>query len=212
MLLSLLTLSSCKKKYDEDEVISAAKTLLKEAEFLNFIYYGSGIKYYDSETDLGYYRKADYDHLAELGFSTIDELKVLTEKTYSEDYANLLYSTMLSSLKDEMTIVSPARYYQSYNEETGAPEHIMVYSRFEPMFKDTVVYDYDSMRVDGSKKEKVYVKVDATVTNAEGRSQTTTVTITLVEEDDGWQIDNPTYVNYNDMKNQYDDLKGNSIK
>ena len=211
-IVSLFTLSSCNRKYDEEEIIEVSKILLKDAEMLNLVYYGSGIEYFDDEDEKGYYRKANVNHLEELGFSTIDELKKLTDKTFSVGYSSELYSTILSSLATDISIVSPARYYQAYDEETGAPTHIMVYSNFTPMLKDSIVYDYDSLRVEGSKKEKVYVKIDATVTKADGKSQSTTVTVALVEEDDGWRIDNPTYANYNEYKDRYDELNNKDLK
>ena len=211
-IVSLFTLSSCNRKYDEEEIIEVSKILLKDAEMLNIVYYGSGIEYFDDEDEKGYYRKANVNHLEELGFSTIDELKKLTDKTFSVGYSSELYSTILSSLATDISIVSPARYYQAYDEETGAPTHIMVYSNFTPMLKDSIVYDYDSLRVEGSKKEKVYVKIDATVTKADGKSQNTTVTVALVEEDNGWRIDNPTYANYNEYKDRYDELNNKNLK
>ena len=211
-IVSLFTLSSCNRKYDEEEMIEVSKILLKDAEMLNIVYYGSGIEYFDDEDEKGYYRKANVNHLEELGFSTIDELKKLTDKTFSVGYSSELYSTILSSLATDISIVSPARYYQAYDEETGAPTHIMVYSNFTPMLKDSIVYDYDSLRVEGSKKEKVYVKIDATVTKADGKSQNTTVTVALVEEDNGWRIDNPTYANYNEYKDRYDELNNKDLK
>jgi hypothetical protein len=212
ILLSLFTLTSCNRGYVEEDVISSAATLLKEAELLNMIYYGSGIEYYDSNDATGYYRKANIAHLEELGFSTIDELKALTEKTFSDAYTSLLYTTVLSALSDDTGIVRAARYYQAYDEETNEPTFIMVYSAFNPMLKDTIEYDYDSLRVEKAKKERVYVKVDATVTNSEGKSQRVTLTVTLIEEADGWKIDNPTYANYNEAKDRYDELKDQDIK
>lgn len=206
MLLSLFNFTSCNRSYDEDEVIAATKILLKDAEMLNKVYYGSGIEYFDSDEEKGYYRKANVNHLEKLGFFTIEELMTLTEKTFSDEYSELLYTTILSALNDNTAIVSPARYYQAYDEKTGLPTHIMVYSAFEPMFKDSVVYDYDSIRVERSKKERVHVKVDVAVTNGEGKSQHVTITVMLVEEDDGWKIDNPTYANYNELKDRYDEL------
>ena len=80
------------------------------------------------------------------------------------------------------------------------------------MMKDEIVYDYDSLKAVRSKKDKVYVTVEATVTKSDGRSQKTTVTITLVEEGDGWKIDNPTYANYNELKDRYDELNDKDLK
>jgi hypothetical protein len=208
LIVSALNLSSCNKnrKYDEVEVVAAAKELLKKAEALNFIYYGSGIRYHDGNESNGNYHRANSDHLVELGFSSINELKALTEKTFSQAYSQRLYSTILSALRDDATLVSSARYYQEVNKETGET-YIMVNSNFEPMFKDTIVYDYESMKAEKSVREKVYIKVNATVTNMDGESQNITLTINLVEEEDGWKIDNPTYANYNAVKDQYDELK-----
>ena len=209
--LSILSLSSCNKKYDEEEVLTAAKTLLKEAELLNVIYYGSGVQYYENDRANGNYREANSEHLRELGFSTVDELMILTEKTFSDNYSDLLYSTIIYGLKDDTSVITAARYYQAYDEETN-DSYMMVNSKFTVMFKDSIEYDYNSLKVEKSSKEKVYVSVEATVTNSEGASQKTTVTITLVEEDDGWKIDNPTYANYNSLKDRYDELKDQKIK
>jgi len=197
---SLLFSVSCNRKYDEDEVLSATKELLAKAEKLNYIYYGEGIKYYDSNDQNGYYRKANIAHLEELGFSNIDELKAITEETFSVEYSNLIYSTILSAVRDDFTVVSAARYYQEYDEVTKLPTDIMVNSAFSPMMRDRVEYNYDSMYVSGVKKEKVFVTVKATVTNTKGDSQITDIVITLIEEENGWRIDNPTYANYNDRK------------
>ena len=211
-LVSLLTLTSCNRSYDEEEVVAAAKQLLKEAELLNEIYYGAGIKYYDSdEWKIGYYKRADASHLAEIGFSTIDELRALTEKTFSYEYYNNVYTTLLYGFKEEGKVVTPARYYQHTNEETEE-SYIMVYTEFTPLFTDEIVYDYDSVKAEKSKKEYVHLTVNATVTNAEGKSQAVTLTITLIEEENGWRLCNPTYANYNALEDRYSELEKDKIK
>ena len=217
VVMTLLSLFGCGKKesggrkYDESVVLENADALITSAEVLNLIYYGSGIKYYNDE-NTGYYCKADYDHLAELGFSTIDELKALTEKTFSDRYSLQVYSTILSPLSNDTSVVSPARYYQAYDEETGEATNVMVYSNFTPLLKSEVIYDYGSLKVEGSKGDKVYVTVEATVKNAEGKTQNTTLKIALVEEHDGWRIDSPTFENYKELKDKYDELKDLDIK
>ena len=211
MLFSCLTLTSCNRKYDEQEVLAAAEKLLKNAETLNFVYYGSGIKYYDTDTS-SRYKVANTNHLDELGFHTLDELMDLTEETFSVRYANNIYSTILSALYDETVLVSPKRYYQEYDSEKNEYKDIMVYSNYPYMLKSTIEYDYSTLRVEGSKKEKVNLLIDVKVTNENGESQNTTVTISLVEEENGWRIDNPTYVNYNAYKDRYDELKDKDLK
>ena len=115
-----------------------AKALLKDAEMLNKVYYGSGIEYYDSDDEKGYYRKANVNHLEELGFTTIDELKTLTEKTFSKEYSSLLYTTILSAMKDDISVISAARYYQAYDEETGAPEYFRLEEE-KPLLEETFI-------------------------------------------------------------------------
>lgn len=192
----IISFSSCNRKYDEDEVISAAKTLMKQAEILNVVYYGKGIEYFDGEENNGYYRRASDAHLAKLGLSTIDDLKTMTDKTFTKEYANDVYSTVLNAIKNDTSVVSPARYYQEYSE-SGEPLYIMVHSAYAVLMRDEIAYDYNSMRVSGVKKERVFVTVTAEVTNSEGQKQNTDIIISLIEEENGWRIDNPTYANYN---------------
>lgn len=212
ILTSLFSLSSCNRRYDEEEVVAAARLLLKEAEVLNEIYYGKGIRYYDTEIEnAGYYKRADASHLLELGFSTIDELRAKTEKTFSYDYSQNLYTTLLYGFKEDGKVVTAARYYQYTDTETEE-SYIMVYTKFEIMFKDTIVYDYDSIKVEKSKKDNVYLSVRATVTNAQGQSQEVTLTVTLIEEVGGFRICNPTYANYNALNDRYNELENQKIK
>ncbi len=211
-LLSVITMSGCNRTYDEAEVLAAAKELLAGAEILNYVYYGEGIDYFDIEEEgLGYYRRAVPTHLSELGFKTIDELRTMTEAVYSKSYSEHLFSTVLSSQRDGDVIVAMARYYQVYNEETGEPTDIMVYSKYNVIFKDKLEYDYDSLQIKGSKREKVYLTVNATVTNSEGKTQVSSITVTLFEEENGWRIDNPTYANYSEYRDQYNDLNKSKI-
>ncbi len=207
VLSSILTLSSCNRRINEEEVLSSARELLQEAEKLNFIYFGSGIEYYDDDTgNTGYYRQASNVHLDKLGFKTIDELVEMTDKVFSKEYAAIVYSTILSPLNDEGIILGQARYYQAKDEETGEPTNIMVYSKFTPILADKNEYDYNSLQIESVKKEKVHISVNVIVTNSEGKTQTQGVMVTLVEEEDGWRIDNPTYANYSELYDKYDEL------
>ena len=195
LLLQISLMSSCNRRYDEDEVISATKILLKDAEKLNVIYYGEGIRWQEDGNQKGSYKRAQQSHLDELGFHTLEELKELTEKTFSDKYSSVIYSTIMSALMSDGKPVSLARYYQMKDTTTG--EFVfMVNSNFSPLMTGTVKYDYESIIVTHSKKEKVFAKVTATVTNKEGKSQNKEIVITLIEEKDGWRIDNPIYANY----------------
>ncbi len=205
--LVILSLASCNRSYDEDEVIASAKALLKKAEVLNEIYYGSGIQYTTSGYIDGYYYEADPIHLNSLGFKTVEELKNKTLEVFTYGYAEQIFATKLSAIEDETGVQQMTRYYQRYDgPNVLAPICIMVYSKAPVLFKDEIVYDYGSLRVIGSKKQTVLVEIDATVTNEEGKSQTITVNLDLIEEDDGWRIDNPCYANYNDSVDKYNEL------
>ena len=72
----------------------------------------------------------------------------------------------------------------------------MVNTAYQPLFKSTIVYNYDSIEVDRVKREKVFLKVSATVINSEGQSREVDIAITLIEEEAGWRIDNPVWANY----------------
>ena len=189
--LLLTSFTSCNRSYDEEEVISAAKELLKSAEKLNYIYFGEGIRYIDSDNAISVYKEADKAHLEELGFDTVDELKELTQKTFSSAYSQILYSTILDTLRDGENIVGYKRYY--YDEAKGI---MMVNTSFKTLLYSTNVYNYDSIKVNGSKEDKVYLTVSSTVINEKGKSKVVDLTITLIEEEVGWRLDNPVYANY----------------
>jgi hypothetical protein len=211
-VFSSLLLTSCNRSFDETEVLEEGEKLLKRAEMLNIVYFGSGIEYHETDEGVGYYYKANTQHLEKLGFDTIEELKKITDETFSKRYAESIYSTVLSSLTSDTSIISPARYYQVFDEKTGAPTHIMVYSKYNNLLKSSVTYDYSTLRVEGSKKQRVNLLIDATVTNADGKSQSVTVTVTLVEDESGWRIDNHTFANYSDYADIYQDLEAQDIK
>lgn len=203
----IFPLTSCNRKYDEDEVLENAERLLKQAEVLNEVYYGEGISYIQSSYQDGYYYEADPFHLATLGFTTIEELKTLTRETFTSGYSSEIFSTKLDMIVDDSGVRGMARYFQRYDDVNATdPVCIMVYSRATVLKKGTIVYDYSSLRVTGVKKQTVFVTVTATVYDDNGNSQKTNVTLNLIEEDNGWRIDNPCYANYNSAKDKYNDL------
>ena len=214
-LVGVLSFSSCNRSYDEVDVLTNAKKLLQRAEVLNQVYYGKGIEYNRvSGLQNGAYYDADPTHLSKLGFSTVEELKELTEKTFTVEYSIQLYSTILSPLTVDGVTVALARYYQKYEGDNvfGEPICIMVYSEFDILFRDTVTYDYSTLRIKGVKGEVVTVSVDATVQNSKGESQDIVIDIQLLEENDGWRIDNHTWANYNSFADRLEELEKEELK
>lgn len=197
LLCLSFALTSCDRKYDEAEVKAAAESLMKNAEKLNTVYYGRGIAYIMGGSHNGAYYEADPMHLRSLGFTNIKGLIELTEKTFTKSYSAKLIRDRLQEMRVDGVMIEPARYYQSYDDELMTEEVcIMVYSGITPIFDDRMTVDYSSMTVKGSKRDKVFVSVSVTVSNIDGDTQEKTLDITLIEEDDGWRIDNPVFKNY----------------
>ena len=199
LIISLLAITSCGEvEYDEAEVKAAARELIEDSKILNDIYWGDGIMYYeDKNTSDGVYYRALETHHYVLGFKTIDELKTMTQKTFSSGYCANIYSTILTSVQDGDKAIILSRYYQKYNVKDGVtPEYIMVNSSWTKILYGEVTYDYDSIKVTGSEDETVFVTVNATVTLDDLEPQTREIRVSLVKEDAGWRIDSPTYLNY----------------
>ena len=206
LILTLGALVSCgDKKYDEEAVKTEAKRLIEESKVLNDIYWGEGIHYLDDKnsSDGIYYRAQESYHYL-LGFTTVDELISLTEKTFSDGYCSNIEETVLKSIQDGENSMIPARYYQKYNYDKNGKiigkDCIMVNAEWDRIFYGEVEYDYDSIVVIGSEGETVYVKINATVTFEDYEPQTREIRVSLVEENDGWKIDSPTYLNYDKTK------------
>ncbi len=206
-----LSLTSCDRKYDEAEVKAVAEILIEKSLFLNEIYWGEGIPYIPTGSNV--YCEANIIALSELGFYTVEELKKKTEEVFTKEYCSYIFSSSFSSVKDGEEIQFYARYYQKYEDEfQNEPICIMVYSRFENLLPDKVEYLYDTLTVTHSDGDVVYVKVNVKVTRDEEKVQTVENVIGLIEEDGGWRIDTPTYLKYNDRQDEYNDLIENKKK
>ena len=188
LLLSLISCNQVKnREYNEEEVLAAAKPLIKESIALNEIFWGKGIGYIeDKNTSDGYYFEANYVDLKEIGISTLAELKEMTKKVFSEEYSNIIFSTTLSSVSDSSGIQGLARYYQKYKDlECTEPDTIMVYSLAKNFLTDEVEYLYDTMTVIGSVGDVVNVKLSVKVTR-DDVTQIRELTVGLVEVENGW--------------------------
>ena len=188
VIFNLFSCNDESREYDESEVLFAAERLIRRSEDLNEIYWGRGIIYEENLSySNGYYYPAAPEHLLELGFFTIEEMKEKTRETFSASYCENIFSTSLSFVGED-EIEGYARYYQGL-------ETIMVYSKYLAFLKDEVLYDYDTLSVLKSKGEYVIVKISAEVKRGD-KSQTREIEISLIEEKDGWKIDTPTYMSY----------------
>lgn len=202
--LTLCALAACgeeedqNREYDESEVISEAQTLISDSALLNEIYWGKGIPYKDDlNLASGKYFPADEAYLEKIGIVTIEDLKKLTRGTFSDEMCEWVFSTLLSSVSDGSIIASTARYGQKWGgENADEPEYILVYSEADYFLVDEVEYHLDNIEVLGSEGEIVKVRILATVTNPEGEVMNNSLDISLIEEEDGWRLDSPTYTRY----------------
>ncbi len=212
VIFSLLSIMGCEKdrEYDEATVLSEAKTLIEKSIVLNELYFGEGIAWEQNESEAnGYYYKADVISQSSFGIETVDDIKSMTRLCYTVDYSNQLINTKLTAVTDDNgNIRGYARYYQKYSVLDDTPECIMVYKNAPVYLKDEVTYHYETLRVSDVKGEEIFVTLNITVTNENGESQVRELTTSLIEESDGWRINQPTYASYFD-KDRYDELQKN---
>ena len=210
----LFCMIGCEKdrKYEEAEVFEAVRKLIPISEKVNEIYYGEGIICDMNLSDAdGAYYKADELSLKEFGVKNITDIKNLTYSCYSKELAEGIIQTKLSSVSDDDGIKIYVRYYQKYNALDNSEECIMVYKKAEVFLTDDIIYDYTTLKIKDVVGEVIFVDIDATVTNSEGKSQVRTLTVQLIEQEDGWRLNSPTYLKYTDDK-YYEDLQNQSKK
>ena len=180
------------RKYDEAEVLEAAEALIKKSELLNEIYWGYGIPYVDDvNLSNGSYFPADDGYLAEIGISSLADLDEMTRSVFSGFICQWIKNSVLSSGGSGSNMYV-SRYGESYDE----PKYILVNKYHEVLLKDTVEYDYDSLKVVGTKGDIVKVSIKCKVTNEDNDTVIKTIEVDMIEEDDGWKLDTPTYVVY----------------
>ncbi len=210
LCITLLTFTSCDRSFDKEEIEQKAKELLQKCEVLNTVYYGGGIRYITGYHQDGVYYQADDFHLAALGFSTVKELRDLTYSVFTDAMCESIFSSKLSGTSSDLGIVELARYYQLYEyDKNFNPVDeicIMVNSSMQKAFDDLMTYDYTSIKATHSEGETVFVNVDIVVKNDDGDIQERTLTLSLVEESDGWRFNCITFANYVEGFDKYEDL------
>lgn len=193
IIASLLLLVSCgqkNRKYNEEEVKAAAIPLIRKSAELNDIFWGKGIPYFeDPSFRVGNFYPADPSFVRELGIEKTEDLIKLASKVFSQDYVEFIKNSVLSSKVGNNGMDGYARYYDE-------PDiMLMVDTKYEPILVDEVEYLYDSIEVIGSEGETVKIKITINVTRGEA-SQTRELTVSLVEEEEGWRLNSNTYANF----------------
>ena len=210
---TIFSLTSCDREYDEAEVISAAATLIERCVNLkiNDIFFGEGIHYDPLESDLFYgnYKEADPDHLATLGFSDLSELEYISTTVYTKEcYESVFKNTLKPSYDAAGNIVTFARYTERRNENTGEFISILVNVNHEgKVLEGSVEYHTSTLEIIDVEGEVIRLSVKATVTSPDGeKTQNRTVRFNMIETLDGWRLDSPIYVGYDENYSRYDEL------
>ena len=216
VILSMFTLYSCEdnREYDEIQVKAAAEELIKKSVALNEIYYGKGISYVkDDSLAVGPYYPADNNSLMGYNIETVDDLLKKTKEVFSTEMSTLIYDTKLTPLFDSDGVMRGySRYYQKYTEsDKSKPECILVYKDAIVLLNDKITYKYDTLKVKESRGETVYVTIEVFVEKDDGKSQTKTLEIGLIEEEMGWRLSSPTYTSYVDL-DYYNQLQNKNQK
>lgn len=202
VIITLFSVVGCGKtknrEYDEEEILSVSKALIKKSAIVNELFYGDGLAIIDDKSYAnGNYYMADPISVENYGIETVEDMKEMVRECFTTDYSNLLISTVLSSVSDDSGIQGLARYYQKNSALDDTPECIMVLNDLEKVFlKDKITYDYTTLKVLGSEGEYVKVSISVTVENADKKVQTKDIEIKLLEENGEWRIDSPTYARY----------------
>ena len=124
-LLSLFSCSEPDRKYNEGEVINAARGLISGSEKFNDMFWGAGIPYYEDDNyKNGQYYPADPLYLQKLGASTVSDIMKMASEIFSEGYLISIYSSTFSASVGDYGVASFTRYYQG-------TDVIMVYTDYK---------------------------------------------------------------------------------
>lgn len=195
LILAAVMGASCGVDYTDEEVIKEAKALIEAAYEINDIYFGKGLpisaedseeaKKFAAENGLSLETVQFLPVTEESPFKSIDAIKKATEKVYSREYCDYLYSMAFEGYSTEDG--SAAVYAKYIEDEKGT-----LTARIDLADNElpTRTYDLDSIEVKTKKEALVTVTMDSYL---DGKKEEKPVTFTLVKEDDGWRLDTPTY-------------------
>ena len=193
------------REYNEAEVSLAARDLLEKSIFINDIFWYDGIPTGEDQegVTLKAYKRADKAYLEDKGITLFDDIKKLTRGVFSESKSEDYFRIFLAGSNDE-SFTGVSYYIPEYliNTETGERKEIGILVS-DKRAEDKLVkigekteYDYDSIKVIASEGERVKIEVKCTVTTSDGKTQTRTENMYLIEEDDGWKLDSFSKIAY----------------
>ena len=179
-----LTLISCGKGPQLDEVKDHVAATVDKSIELNEIFYGEGLPVFtEMITGNDYYlvdtEKSDYD--------TIDELKAALAEIYTTDYCTAMNEVMFVGIADNLGSLLP-RFIEE--DMSGM---LMQDKYAENILPGDRVFDYAAMTMEESSKNSFTVRIPATLN---GEKDADAVLTFKKEMNDGkvvWKLDSPTY-------------------
>lgn len=193
------------REYDEAEVSLAARELLEKSAFINQIFWYDGIPLDENQDGITMkgYQRADRAYLEAKGIKLVEDIKKLTRGTFSLSQSEYLFGIFLNSGTDG-SFTGIAHYIPEYliDDTTSEREEIGILvskNRDDEKFinvGEKTEYDYSSINVIKSLGQRVKIEVKCTVTTKDGKTQTTTENMYLIEETDGWRLDSLSKIPY----------------
>jgi hypothetical protein len=200
LALCLCVMPGCAKQ-DTTGLLEAAPALIQKSAELNEIYYGKGIPYDGMGEPIGVYYPADPEYMDKQEFKTVDGLKKLTAKVFSEAYCQAIYASTLSGFAAEGSGYIYARYSSNQPENLrDENEGILVSSTAENKLEHraSITYKYDQIRL-GKVGRNYAIVIIPTITEFYADDDHPTdytvredMEIKFVYES-GWRIDSATY-------------------
>lgn len=177
---------------------------------------------YTTDTGICYYQMADsyeepefeyeysdgdnkyYDVVRlDCGYTTIDEIKALAEKVYSEDYLEGVYSSVFDGIRtdfsDDTSTVLLARFIEEASDGEDSTLFLRQSNITEPLFESQHTYDFSTMKIRSPySKDRVNVTIEGYGTYYSTKSNAIvtewhTVKLSFVLENGQWRLDSPTY-------------------
>lgn len=192
LVLIAIGFSSCEKPAADEEILSSARTLVADAAQINDIFYGEGIPYAmgndGSGGSIGNYSPADPLYLEKIGVKTVEDLKKMTSKVYSEGVCNVIFETKLSSVSDGTVYAGYAEYIELPNAG------LSVYVKRLDYINAECEYKTDTLKILEKSSDTATLSVEVTLTNR-GQTQEKVKEFKMIKTEDGeWLLDSMTYI------------------
>lgn len=196
MLVTACTFTGCSKRGAApalEDVYDRLVYCIEEAHEANVLLFGAGLPVYprgDAEDELvhRYYGVNDdgMEYVTPYAkYATIEEMKMVIEAVYSEEYrASLMESLFTGYVDSEMSAYMPARYDED--------ERALYQNKYVDALIDTVrLYDYAGMVIEeGSYATCIYVTIPSYTDRKPGQWEN--LTLTFVYENGNWYLDSPS--------------------